>query len=114
MEIKNNISFGAKFRTVNILETTTLRCIESESVADLKPIINGLWPVKIKATGSKGYKYFLQNIGEKILNKYPEIANATNSLKNYIANNPLARKVELQQQAKQLIKQIGEEIDITL
>lgn len=114
MEIKNNISFGAKFRTVNILETTTLRCIESESVADLKPVINGLWPEKIKATGSKGYKYFLQNIGEKILNKYPEIANATNSLKNYIANNPLARKVELQQQAKQLIKQIGEEIDITL
>lgn len=46
MEIQNNISFGTKFRTVNILETTTQKCIESESVADLKPVIDALWPEK--------------------------------------------------------------------
>ena len=56
MEIQNNVSFGTKFRTVNILETTTLRCIESDSVADLKPVIDNLWPKKIKSTGWRGYR----------------------------------------------------------
>lgn len=58
MEIQNNVSFGTKFRTVNVLETTTLRCIESDSVADLKPVIDNLWPKKIKSTGWRGYRYF--------------------------------------------------------
>lgn len=114
MEIQNNISFGAKFKTVNILETTTLRCIESDSVADLKPVIDNLWPEKFKATGSKGYKYYLQAIGNKIMDKYPEVAQATEKLKTYIANNPNAKKIDLQQHSKPIIKELGKEIDITL
>ncbi len=114
MEIQNNISFGTKFRTVNILETTTQKCIESESVADLKPVIDALWPEKIKATGSKGYRYFLQTIGERVQQKYPEIASATDSLRNYLKQNPWARKSELQEQVKPLVNKIGNEIDITL
>ena len=114
MEIQNNVSFGAKFKTINILETTTLRCIESESVADLRPVVENLWPTKIKATGRQGYRYFLTEIGKKIVSKYPEIGDATEKMKNFIANNPNAKKIDLQQHSKSIIKDLGNEIDITL
>ena len=111
MEIQNNVSFGTKFRTVNILETTTLRCIESDSVADLKPVIDNLWPKKIKSTGWRGYRYFLSEIGKQITDKYPEI---TENMKNFITHNPNAKKLDLQQHSKSIIKTLGDEIDITL
>lgn len=114
MEIQNNVSFGTKFRTVNILETTTLRCIESDSVADLKPVIDNLWPKKIKSTGWRGYRYFLSEIGKQITDKYPEIAEATENMKNFITHNPNAKKIDLQQHSKSIIKTLGDEIDITL
>lgn len=65
MEIQNNVSFGTKFRTVNILETTTLRCIESDSVADLKPVIDNLWPKKLKAQVGEVTDIFCQKLGNK-------------------------------------------------
>ena len=114
MEINNNISFGTKFRTVNILETTTLRCIESDSVADLKPVIDNLWPKKMKNTGRQGYRFFLTEIANKINAKYPEIADATEKMKDFIANNPKAKKADLQKYSTPILEKIGKKIDITL
>lgn len=65
MEIQNNVSFGTKFRTVNILETTTLRCIESASVADLKPEMVTFGLKKLKAQVGEVTDIFCQKLENK-------------------------------------------------
>ena len=115
MQINNSTpTFCAKFRTINILETTVNRTMESETISNLRPVILELWDKPFKATGNRGYRYFLGAIGERIISKYPNIAEATAKIKTYMANNPNAAKKDINNYAQSLIKELGEEIDIIL
>lgn len=111
---KQTPSFGANLNTIKVLEATTLKNIEAESISDLKPIIDTLWPVKLKGTGNRGYRYYLSEIGNKIIDKYPEIAEASGAILEFSRKNPKAKRFELQEFVKPIVEKLGETIDITI
>lgn len=111
---KTSPSFGINLNTVKVLEATTLKNIEAESISDLRPVIDALWPVKLKGAGNRGYRYYLQEIGNKINDKYPEIANASLEILEFSRKNPKAKRPELQKFVEPIVKKLGETIDITL
>ncbi len=108
------ITFEKKFDTIKILETTTLKCIQSETISDIVPLVKELWPVPIKAFGNRGIRYYAQNIGNKITDKYPEIAEASLSILEFLRLNPKANKNELQKFVAQIVNKLGSSIDITI
>lgn len=113
MQITNTSpSFGIKTDTVKILETTTLKMIQSETVTDLKPIVDTFWKTPLKAAGNRGYRYYLQHIGKEITDKYPEIADATENILQFLKNNPSKQK--LQEFVEPIVEKLGKTIDITL
>lgn len=115
MQVKNySPSFGAKFQTTKILELTTLKNIQSESISDIVPEVKALWYKPIKAFGNKGIRYYAQCIGEKITDKYPEIADATMAILEFSRKNPKAKRVDFQEFVKPIINELGETIDITI
>lgn len=115
MQITNTkLTFGTKFNTVEVLELTTLRRINSECISEQKKFIDEFWDKPFKAAGNRGYRYYMQIIGEKIMNKYPEIAKATKDIENYLKHNPEASKNDLKEFVKHITDKLGNEIDITL
>lgn len=115
MQITNTkLTFGTKFSTVEVLELTTLRRINSECISAQKKFIDEFWDKPFKAAGNRGYRYYMQIIGEKIMNKYPEIAKATEDIQNYLKHNPEASKNDLKEFVKPITAKLGNEIDITL
>ena len=115
MQITNTkLSFGTKFSTVEVLELTTLRRINSESISAQKKFIDEFWDKPFKAAGNRGYRYYMQIIGEKIKNKYPEIAKASKDIEDYTEHNPKATKNDLKEFVKPITDKLGNEIDITL
>ena len=117
MHINNisDINFGTKLPTVNVLETTCLRTMKSETITDLKPVIDAFGRMNgKKATGHVGYRYYLEQIGRDIVQKYPQIAEATADIKSFMANNPKASKGEIYEYSKQYIDKLGETIDIII
>ena len=110
-----SINFGTKIPTINVLETTCLRTMQSETISDLKPVIDAFGRMKgKKATGHVGYRYYLEQIGRDIVQKYPQIAEATVDIKSFMVNNPKASKGEIYEYSKQYIDKLGETIDIII
>lgn len=107
-------AFGAKVSTIRVLEAATFKQITRESVSDMKPLIDALWPVKLKAVGNRGYRYYMKSIGDKVLEKYPDIADAAYEILEFTDKNPNATKIELQEFVKPMIAKLGETIDITI
>lgn len=105
-------NFCHKIKTINILEATSQKIIESDGIHELRYIIDTFTP--IKATGWRGYRYFLKNIGDRIIEKYPEIGNATQDIQAFIRKNPNVKKCELRQYCQKHIDELGETIDIVL
>ena len=117
MKITNyndNINFGIKLNTGNVLEVTSLKIFQSEGLAGCKEVVKALNKTPIKATGNRGYKYYAKNIGQKIMDKYPKIAEATDKINLITAKNPDIKKQELNEQVQAIIKDIGNEIDIVI
>lgn len=77
-----NINFGARLETAKVLEVTAQKIFQSDGIEGCKEVVNALNSTPIKATGHKGYRYFAQEIGRKIISKYPDIAKATDEIKN--------------------------------
>ncbi len=105
-------SFGTKVDTIKVLETTTLKMIQSDSVSDLKPIIDTFWKTPMKAAGNRGYRYYLQAIGNQITDKYPQIAEASSKISEFIKDNP--SKQNLREFVEPIVEKIGKTIDITI
>ena len=118
MQIQNNtnipsqINFGAKVSTVKVLEAATLKLTESESVADLKPIIDTFWDKLFKAAGNRGYRYYLKVIADKITAKYPEIKNAVDEINTYAQSHPRATKGDFRYIQKTIVDRLGSVVDI--
>ena len=50
----------------------------------------------------------------KIISKYPDIAKATDEIKNITEKNPQIKKAELREKIQPILDRIGKEIDITI
>ena len=113
--IKNNkISFGTRLETGKVLEVTSKKIFYSNGIEGVRDVVKALSDKPIKATGHKGYKYFAEQIGFKILQKYPQIAEATEKINQIINTNPNITKDALAKEIFPLIDEIGKEIDITI
>ena len=108
------VNFGIKLETAKVLEVTSQRIFTSEGLSGVSEVIQALSKEPIKATGSKGYRYFAIQTGNAILEKYPQIAEATAEINRITAQNPYITKTELNQKVRPLIDKIGKEIDITI
>ncbi len=113
--IKNNkISFGTRLETGKVLEVTSKKIFYSNGIEGVRDVVKALSDKPIKATGHKGYKYFAEQIGFKILQKYPQIAEATEKINQITTLNPHIKKGDLAREIAPLIEKIGKEIDITI
>lgn len=109
-----NTSFGAKISTPSVFEVTSMKIFHNDGVEGFKEVTKALLDKPIKATGAKGYKYYANIFGKQIMEKYPEIAKATEDIKNIVAQNPLISKLELEHRINPIIKKFGPTIDIIL
>lgn len=110
----NNINFRAHLDTAKVLEVTAQKIFQSDGIEGCKEVLKALSDKPIKATGHRGYKYYAQEIGKKITEKYPEIAKATAEIKDIVKKNPKLEKKDLREKIQPLIDNIGHEIDITI
>lgn len=117
MKIKpatNSPNFGVKLNTGSVLEVTSMKIFQNEGIKGFKEVTEALNPVPIKFVGNRGYRYYAKIIGEKIIKKYPEIAQATAQIREIAKNNPYFTKAELNQKIQPIIEKLGQEIDINL
>lgn len=112
----DNTQFGIKLNTGAVLEVTSLKIFQSEGIQGAREVINAIngKPADFSCYGHKGFKHQAKIIGEKIMNKYPEIKSATNEINTLLAQNPNIKKQELNSLLQPLIKKLGSEIDITV
>ena len=73
-------NFNAKLNTAEVLETTSQKIFYSDGTNGLKKVIFALNDKPFKATGAKGYRYYAKILGDKIMNKYPQIKEATDNI----------------------------------
>ena len=107
-------NFNAKLNTAEVLETTSQKIFYSDGTNGLKKVIFALNDKPFKATGAKGYRYYAKILGDKIMNKYPQIKEATDNIHKITAEYPYLTKKELNAKIQPMIEKIGKEIDIVI
>lgn len=111
----NNVNFGVKLDTNKVLEAASGRILLSDGIAGFKDVIYSLTDKPIKGIGSRGYRYYAMKFGEKIIAKYPEIAEANKKVAALLEKYPSAAKEHgFRQELQPIIEELGQEIDITL
>ena len=105
-------SFGIKIKTESVLETTAEKIFYNTGTDGFKEVYTALGNTKFP--GNLGYAKQTRPIAQKILKKYPEIAKATDEIKNIIKNNPNIKKSELAQKIQPIVDRFGETIDIVI
>ncbi len=108
----NNTNFNARIKTASILETTTGKAFENNGIEGMKEVFLALNKKPMKAPGSRGYRYYAKELGNKIIEKYPQIKEATEEINSIINKNPHIKKQDLRTKVKPYIDKLGKEIDI--
>lgn len=112
----SNINFGAKLKTISVLESTTGRIIGDNGIEGLRSVILA-FPKEYgnkKAPGHKGFRFHAKEIGKKIEEKYPQIASASNRIRSIIDKNPTINKFELRKEIQPILDELGERLDIII
>ncbi len=113
-DFNSRLNFGTRLDTGKVLEVTSMKIFQSDGIGGCKEVIQALNDKPIKAAGSRGYKYYAKVIGEKIIHKYPQIADATNKINDITSKNPNISKADLNRYVQPIIEKIGKEIDIVI
>ena len=111
---KTNISFGEKYPTGRILEITTRKIFEPDGVMGYIDTVKKLHGNVPKYTGNLGYRKYAEEVGEKILAKYPKIAKATEDILEIASHNksPFARDLKILVQP--VLDRFGKTVDIVI
>jgi hypothetical protein len=115
MEIKkfDNVYFGKQIKTNNLFETLLLKQIGNEGMEGCRDVIYNLYP-DMKFVGSKGYRYYAKQIQNKVLTKYPQLAEDIAEINNHIKANPKISQKELSKYVEPYFQKYGENIDIEI
>ncbi len=113
-KINGSVNFGTKLDTYKVLEVTSQKILQSNGTDGIRDVINALNAKPVKAVGCRGYKYYADIIGKKILEKYPDIAEVSNKINEIAARNPDISKNDLREKVRPLIDKLGQVVDITI
>lgn len=110
----NNSNFKAKYNTGKILQITTQKIFEPDGMSGHIDTLKKLHGPMPKYLGCRGYKGIALDLTEKILAKYPQIAEATEVINNIINTSKISSPEELKERIKPIIDKLGNEIDIVI
>ena len=111
---KTNISFGEKYPTAKVLEITTKKIFDPDGVTGYIETLKKMHGNVPRYTGHQGYRKYADEVSEKILAKYPKLAQATKDILD-IANrcrSPFAKDLNVMVQP--VLDRFGKEIDIVI
>ena len=110
----NGINFGQKYPTGRILEITTCKIFEPDGVTGYIETLKQIHGNVPKYTGHQGYRRYAVEAGEKIMSKYPLIAQATKDILDIAENcrSPFAKDLKVMVQP--ILDRFEKEIDIVI
>lgn len=111
---KTNISFGEKYPTGRILEITTRKIFEPDGVTGYIETLKKVHGNVPKYTGHQGYRRYAEEVSEKILAKYPEIAKATSDILEIAEKNRNLLSKDLRVKVRPVLERFEKEIDIVI
>ena len=115
MNIRNtNISFGEKYPTGRVLEITTRKIFEPDGVTGYIETLKQIHGNVPRYTGHQGYKRYAEEVGEKILSKYPDIAQATQDILEIANNHSYLFSRDLKVKIQPILDRFEKTIDIVI
>jgi len=110
----NNITFGQKYPTGRILEITTRKIFEPDGVNGYIETLKQVHGNVPRYTGHQGYRRYAEEVSEKILAKYPDIAKATKDILDIANKNKSLFAKELRPKVQPILDRFEKEIDIVI
>jgi len=110
----NNTNFGQKYPTGRILEITTRKIFEPDGVQGYIETLKQVHGNIPRYTGHQGYKRYALEISEKILAKYPELAQATKDIIEIANNSNSLFAKDLKVLVQPVLDRFEKEIDIVI
>ena len=98
-----NISFKARYETLDILGVTTQKVLKKDGM-----------PAITKIVGGRCIKKLAQKAGQKITDKYPDINSATNEINALYGKNHGEKPANLDTLLNSITQKLGQELDITI
>lgn len=110
----NNTNFGQKYPTGRVLEITSRKIFEPDGVTGYIETLKQIHGNVPRYTGHQGYKRYAEEVSEKILAKYPKIAQATQDIIEIADNNRVLRAKDLKELVQPVLDRFGKTVDIVI
>ena len=110
----DSTNFCQKYPTGRILEITTRKIFEPDGVAGYIETLKQVHGNVPRYTGHQGYRRYAEEVGEKILNKYPDILAATSEILEIAKNLDSPRTKDLKRAVQPVLDRFEKEIDIVI
>ena len=121
MNITNNyfnnnkgLVFKQTLKTSSVLQLTTQKIFMPDGFTEMVNTIKLLRGDLPRATGHQGYRKMAKDLGDKIIEKYPKIAEASKEIIAIYENNPFIRTKEYGEKVQPILKRFDENIDIVI
>ena len=110
----DNTNFGQKYPTGRILEITSGKIFEPDGMSGYIETLKQIHGNVPRYTGHLGYKRYANEVAEKILAKYPDLAKATEDILEIANKNQNLFSKDLRQKVKPVLDRFEKEIDIVI
>jgi len=110
----NSTTFEEKYQTSKILELTTRRIFDNDGMQGFIDTLKKVHGNVPRYTGHQGYRRYAAEAGNKIIEKYPIIAEATKRILEITEKEPNILPKELRERIQPIIKNLDNEIDIVI
>jgi len=97
-----------------LFEATTMKLYSSDDISGTKILIDTFWPVTLKNTGHKGYRYYVGIISEEIMKKYKDISKYSSEIIEKINTENIKGREKTREIMKPYIEKFPKEIDIDI
>jgi len=115
MEIRfDNLNFCQKYPTGRILEITTRKIFEPDGVTGYIETLKQVHGNVPRYTGHQGYRRYAEEVGDKIINKYTDIAAATKDILEIAQTLRSPYSKDLKQAIQPVLDRFEKEIDIVI
>ena len=109
-----NINFGQLYPTAKVLEVTTKKIFEPDGVTGYIETLKSIHGNVPRYTGHQGYRRYADEVSEKILAKYPEIAKATADIIEIAEHHSSPFAKDLKIKVQPVLDRFEKEIDIVI